>query len=245
MIRARRSPWDLNFLGALRARSQDTVDKTNAKFSSNFQQMGTLRFPDWGGIRIQMMPIELGRLSAVPAFLFFWLPAIRRLFIASPVKEGIAYLTIDERFVRIGETHRRPGLHVDGMGAWGDGGAWGKAGMLMSASAPGCVAWNQEFNGSPLAGKDPGDPDEGSSEHLREQCRDDSREFLKSSAIYWCEPLCVHELLPSGVNGFRSFVRLSMPSHSPWPANCTPNPLGVQPEGKIVGPRRTTGSYAY
>ncbi len=71
----------------------------------------------------------------------------------------IGYLTVDEREVRRGETHRRAGLHVDGVyngsaGGWGGGapgGGWGVVGngMLTVSSHAMCRVFNKDFVGWP------------------------------------------------------------------------------------------------
>jgi hypothetical protein len=206
--------------------------------------LGAVYIPPWGGVRVQMMPVLMGDKNSIPRGLERFSSTIGKMFEASPCKDGVGYLTIDERFVKAGETHRRPGLHVDGMGSWGSGGGWGKQGMLMTSNFSSCVAWQQEFYGEPIKGTDSGDPNEGDCEHLREQCEYGYKVFLKSFSLYWCGPMCVHEVIPCEQDYFRTFVRLSMPSDSEWPANCTPNPLGVKP-GKVGVPRRILGVYGY
>ena len=46
--------------------------------------------------------------------------------------------------------------------------------------------------------------------------------------------LCVHESLPMDRSVDRQFIRISMPSKAGWYSNCTPNPLGIEPEGPIL-----------
>lgn len=215
-------------------------------FESRFEVRGPICFPKWTGVRVQLMPIVMHDLESIPPFLRHWKGAIVDLFEQSLDAHGVGYLTIDERFVAPGISHRRPGLHIDGMGAWGNGGhTAGARGMLTASNVEGCAAWRQGFLGLPRAAEDAGDPNEGDCEHLRAQCLDDNRVVLKASKIYFCEQFCVHESLPILAGGHRIFVRLSMPSNAPWPANCTPNPLGILPTGPISEPRRTVGEYAY
>jgi hypothetical protein len=216
----------------------------------------SLSLPPFRGVRIQLMPILMNQSDSLPDNLAYWSSTLDELFKLSPDNtNGVAYLTIDERFVLKGYNHRRPGLHVDGMGAWGEerververdrkGGAWSSNGMLTISNVEGCAAYNQIFIGSPKSGSDPGDPSEGDCEHLRDQCLDNHRIILKPNIVYHCSPLCVHESLPMYSECYRSFVRLSMPSSSPWPANCTINPK-VKPGGPIGPPRRVEGAYSY
>jgi hypothetical protein len=219
------------------------------KFLSEIEERKpSLKFPEWGGTRIQLMPIIMHDHNSIP--LGIWERygfVIATMFREVDNIEGVGYLTIDERFVPQGHYHRRPGLHVDGMGDWGKGGAWAGGGdgpgMLMASNEPACIAYPQEFTGAPYDPGDPSDPMEGNCEHLREQCLKGIS--LKANVVYACSPLCVHETVPVTQDCFRQFVRMSMPSSCGWPANCTPNPLGIKPKGPIVMPRRVTGEYSY
>jgi len=221
-------------------------------FHSDFKEIGPIKFPVWTGIRIQMMPFVMHDMASLPPELAHWLAALTTVMASCREIVGVGYLTIDERVVKAGETHRRPGLHVDGMGNWG-GGSWGAKGMFMASGiplngnlkTPTCAAWRQDFIGSPLSGADPGDPMEGNCDHLRPQCLLGSRTLLKPDTVYWCDSMCVHESLPMPYSARRTFVRVSMPSDCPWPANCTPNPCGIKPGGPIAEPRRTEAQYRY
>lgn len=183
-----------------------------------------------------MMPIEIG--AALPPDLTSWDEAIQGLAALVPEHRGkVGYLTIDEKLVQANETHRRPGLHVDGVyrgqaGAWGGGGGpWASQsnGMLLVASEPGCVAYNQRFEGE--AGP------EGECEHLRSQCHRATRTMLRAETVYWMNATCVHESLPQRAPVRRQLIRLSLPSTAPWFEGYTENPLGVRPTGPIL-PRR-------
>ena len=50
--------------------------------------------------------------------------------------------------------------------------------------------------------------------------------------------LCVHESLPTPVDVNRQFVRISIPSNSPWFVGYITNSLGIQPNGAIINERR-------
>ena len=157
----------------------------------------------------------------------------------------VGYLTICEKHLSEGETHRRAGKHVDGVyknaaGGWGGGGGgWGggidptpglemqkSTGMLTASSVRGCKAWKQDFSGWP--------GDEGECEHLSYQCLDGSAEILSENTVYWVDALCVHESLPMKFATNRQFVRLSLPSTAPWFDGYTENSLGVKPTGPIL-----------
>lgn len=204
------------------------------KFQSKFKHLGSVKLPEFSGTRIMMMPVILGDINSIPNFLEAWNDALAEMFTMANCKEGIGYLTIDEKTVQPAKTHRREGKHVDGIyqgsyGGWGGGGGWGSVGngMLTVASHAGCRAWAGEFLGRPGY--------EGECDHLADQCDDGT--LFAPNEVYWLDGLCVHESVPMVKTVDRQFVRLSMPSDSPWFDGYTVNPLGVKPTGRIL-PRR-------
>jgi len=200
-------------------------------FASEFHQLGEVNFPRFTGIRVMMMPIVIGDRYSIPEMLDGYYSTIDRLFIfcKGDVFNKVGYLTIDEKEVLPGATHRRSGLHVDGGKdrGWG-GGGYAFNGMITASSVEGCRAWNQMVDGEV--------GDEGSCDHLRDKLNGDGFVFTPNTA-YWCSPYCVHESMPQAQAVKRQFIRLSMPSDCPWHEGYTENPLGVMPTGPIH-PRR-------
>ncbi len=208
-------------------------------FDSRFEARATINLPMFSNTRVMMMPIELGDIESVPDSLNHWKPSIYELFLLSDCKEGVGYLTIDEKIVKAGATHRRAGKHVDGVykgkaGPWaGDGGGgWGSAGagMLTVANVVGCKAWNQ-------AGIEGFAGYEGEADHLASQLKEESATLFQPNMVYWVDGFCIHESLPMEKDCERQFVRLSMPSKAPWFEGYTVNPLGVKPTGPILARR--------
>lgn len=207
-----------------------------AVFESEIYCVGEIVFPEFSGTRIMMMPFLLHDPErSVPDSLALWRPALAALCALAPLHEGVGYLTIDEAVVGAGETHRRPGLHVDGIGpdgraaAWGGGGGYAGNGMLVAASVEGCRGWVGEFRGYP--------GNNGDCAHLAEQCAMERMITMRANVVYYCSPLAVHEAIPMTTEQPRQFVRVSMPSRCPWYEGYTRNPLGVEPTGP-VHPRR-------
>ena len=210
-------------------------------FDSVVQDVGCVALPRPTGLRLLMMPMLLEDVfGSLPVALHahHWVPVVAALVQLAPCHRGVGYLTLDERLVRNGQHHRRPGLHVDGWpdeghagpgGAWGGGGGWGGGqGMVVVASHLGSVAYRQTFSGQPQRF--------GDCEHLRPQITVGPLP-LQAGHVYHLGSLAVHETIPAGGDQFRQFVRLSMPSRAAWPRNCTPNPLGIQPTGPIIDAR--------
>lgn len=210
-------------------------------FKSLCERVGYVALPAFTGTRVMMLPVVLGEPESLPASLDGWrhpFEALCGLEHAVAYRGQVGYLTIDEKTVAAGETHRRSGLHVDGVyrglaGGWGGGGggAWGGigTGMLTVSNAHGCRAWRQVFDG--ISGP------EGECEHLRAQCQRPAQIDLANNEVWWFDGLCVHESRPMLGTVDRQFVRVSLPSQAPWFEGYTVNETGVLPTGPIL-PRR-------
>lgn len=215
--------------------------KTNI-FYSDIHEVNELILPKFSDIRILHMPFALGDLDSIPSFLNHWKSFFQSMFDMIHVKSGIAYITIDEKNVKKGETHRRAGLHVDGVAEGKIGCCFGPSpgpgptfgtmqdGMYSISSHAYCRAWKQEFSG--LAGWD------GECDHLLDQAKNESEIILKPNRLYWMGGLCVHESMPVKEDVQRTFVRVTMPNKNPWFDGFTLNPLGIKHEGPMY-PRRT------
>lgn len=202
---------------------------------SRIEDLGALEFPTFQGVRVMMLPFRLeDPAGTIPSFAESWRRAAAALVEMGPVREGVAYLTVDEAVVPAGQTHRRPGLHVDGIGPDGKAGGWSKGGygyngMLTAASAVGCRGWRGMFQGTPKPN--------GDCAHMAGECPADAAVVFQPGRVYLCSPLAVHEALPMKKTTARQFVRLSMPSDAPWYEGYTRNPLGIEPTGPIHAPR--------
>lgn len=202
---------------------------------SEYRRLGTVPLPEFTGIRVMMMPIVIGDASSIPEELSGYLPTLEAMWGRCSQHNGkVGYVTIDEKMVRAGETHRRRGLHVDGVyhgkaGGWGGGpgGPWAKGGMIIASSPAGCKAWEGTFRGEPGP--------EGECDHFADQC--DEGIVLEEGVAYWMSATCVHESLPQEEDVERQLIRLSFPSDAPWFEGYTENPLGIEPTGPIL-PRR-------
>lgn len=215
------------------------------KFRSELYYIGRVQLPPFSGIRVMMMPFYLhDPIGSLPSSLDAWKHTVQQISAASHT-EGVGYLTIDEAFVRAGETHRRPGLHVDGVGpdgltgGWGGDGGWGggrNGGMFMVSSHVGCRAWDHDFEGAPGLN--------GDCSHLQVSTLEPYQEYvLMPNELWWCSSLCVHEALPMEQDTHRQFCRVSMPSTAPWYRGYTANPLGILPTGPIHSGREDLIAY--
>ncbi|MEB3330794.1 MAG: hypothetical protein VKQ33_16335, partial [Candidatus Sericytochromatia bacterium] len=184
-------------------------------FKSDLKHLGTVQLPAFSGTRIMMMPFLLEDGSSIPADLFPWREFVGQLTKkAGAPEQGVAYLTIDEALIQAGETQRRPGLHVDGIGpdgregGWGGGGGWGTNGMIVAASVACCNVFAGDFQGYPGPN--------GDCAHLADECDSKQAVLLEANQAYWLGPMTVHEVFPMKETVKRQFVRISMPSNAPW-----------------------------
>lgn len=206
-------------------------------FKSELKDFGPIEpFPTFAGVRIMMMPFLLEDVATIPDAFGQWRRTVGELLQPTLVpRSGTAYLTIDEALVKAGETHRRPGLHVDGIGpegkeaAYGGGGGYGSWGMITAASVAGCNAFVGDFEGYPGSN--------GDCTHLGPESAEKRRVLLQAGRAYWLGPMTVHESFPMRRDTHRQFVRISMPSEAPWYEGYTENPLGIKPTGPIHPPR--------
>ena len=150
---------------------------------------------------------------------------MKEIVAASPKQTGKAYITIDEKIVRKGESHRRGGPHTDGnylFGWGGGGGGWltgedgrflpreqheeqycsEKGGMLIVSSYEACKGWNGEFEGQPNQG--------GDCTHL--DLSNMNSFNLKSHTLYWGNSTFIHESLPLEEDVERQLVRITLPA---------------------------------
>lgn len=201
----------------------------------NFHHVAPVAFPDFAPRSINMMPFRMGDASSIPSDLHGYLPMID----ACPVgdeKGKIGYLTIDERVVESG-THRRGGVHTEGFGnaAWGGwgnaqmtdwgGGSWGggKGGLYMANSVPlSCALYDARITDTQFGGA-----------VSDEQIAGIDPLLMPANNVFWLHDRTPHESLPC--SGKRQFFRLVTSEVSMWfSKHSTPNPLGIQPNARII-----------
>ena len=91
-------------------------------YKSIFKELKPVTLPSYvahqalRNTRVLMLPIQLEDIETLPNALSHYKQTVQELIEVAPVKAGVAYLTIDEKFVKKGDTLRKKGLHVDGIG---------------------------------------------------------------------------------------------------------------------------------
>lgn len=161
-----------------------------------------------------MHPFDVAN-PTVPEGFEDYLPAIKALIAASGVTSGTAYLTVDEKLMKAGETQRKPRPHVDGcfipsMRGWGHGGGgggWnhscniipGRMAVIVASTVAACMAWTGQFDATPK-------PD-GDLSHVELG----AGTLLDANMGYLLSPDCIHESLPMTHDTERTFIRIALP----------------------------------
>lgn len=241
----------------------------NLAMTDKVEMTRPIVFPTPQGININMMPIYLGfsLFSSLPASCkqyadFIWSHCHTQgwsLDENGNPKQRIGYLTIHEGLVPVGQTQRRPGLHIERPGAikcngkwhdaetmeygeiaWGRG-CWNENGLpedgiyMASTVDDSCAIWSALID----------NPDEVSDKHggvenLRHLLGEPYK--LKANELCWFTDRTPHESLPlqapkmdqDATHVYRQFFRLVVGPISVWYAkHNTANPLGIQPDCPI------------
>jgi hypothetical protein len=193
---------------------------------SKSKTIKTISLPPYRGDRVYMHEFYIEN-PILPVGYERWMSTLQEIIKYSPKKTGKAYLTIDEKLVKKGESHRRGGPHTDGnyIFGWGGGGSgWltgedgrflpreqheqqycsEKGGMLIVSSYTSCKGWVGEFDGQPNQG--------GDCSHLDLSKMDSF--YLESNKLYWGNSTFIHESLPLEEDVERQLVRVTLPADS-------------------------------
>lgn len=180
---------------------------------SLIKDAGAIWFPTFQPGFLYMRPINLSN-PELPEYFTRYAILVRNMLERSPVQHGTAFLTIDSKLVPKGQTHRRPGLHVDGNYSQGCG--WDRprpgfnnwtgytGGMLIATSYAACEAYTGEFQGEPAQ--------YGDCEHFRSQLETAEKIVLQANSMYVTNSTCVHESVPVRENVARIIVRITLPA---------------------------------
>lgn len=242
------------------------LDETCKAFRSYIYSGGNILPPplkDPIGININMMPFYMSDTwdqTKLPKYLNRYSKWINACYVNDPDQEGkICYLTIQESFVKKGETQRRPGLHVESPGPmyehrnqlddidpmkgfifsdnecngfkWGDNKS--KRGIYMATNIQNAyVVWDCMVVTKMIG-------DLGDIEYLRKSLPKDNygdmRNLLGRHTLYWMTKKTPYEALPMIEDGWVIFFRVVTHQLSFWNEQyCTPNPNGVVPDPKIT-----------
>jgi hypothetical protein len=191
---------------------------------SKSKMIKPITLPEYKGDRVYMHEFDMANPS-LPTGYERWNGVIKEIIASSPKQTGRAYITIDEKIVRAGESHRRGGPHTDGnyLFSWGGGGGgWltgedgrflprekheqqycsDKGGMLIVSSYEACKGWDGDFDGEPSQGGDCSHLDLSKLESYN----------LKANTLYWGNSTFIHESLPLEEDVKRQLIRITLPA---------------------------------
>lgn len=198
------------------------------KLLSKIEELEKVEIPKRLNAHLYMHPLDLEKDVDLPHEFEEFNPVIQRMLMLSPIERGTAWITIDCKSVKKGETHRRGGPHVDGnyVYAWNGGGGNGwktgdagrvlspedhadqycnaKGGMIIASSYAACKAWIGEFDVMPNQG--------GDCSHIRNLLDKMKNLILKPNIFYLGNSTCIHESLPIEEDVDRVLVRLTLPA---------------------------------
>ncbi len=203
------------------------------------ERVGEVRFPEFSGQMVNMMPVVMGAPETVPDALHGYLPMLDMCRFAPG---AVAFMTVSESWVEEGGIQRRGGVHTDGTSnfGWGGGGWGGRlsafggkpiptfggrpvpgafgGGIYMASTDGDCRGWDSETHDVDHHGQLLGSP-------LGELCE------MDAAVMYCMSDRTPHQAVPSAGGHRRQFFRMAGPEVSIWWAqHNTPNPRCPVPE---------------
>jgi len=131
----------------------------------------------------------------------------------SHIVTPISYLTIDRKILKPGQTHRRGGIHIDGVYSklgWDPSPGWNidssSIGMMIASNEIGCKAWEGEYVGTPGKG--------GDCSHMIEELNNMNSFLLDSNKVFLINSNGIHESICQEKETDRTVVRLSFPAQA-------------------------------
>lgn len=174
---------------------------------NNFKHIGFVNFPEPKDIEVNMLPFIMGDVESLPADLRHYWPLIEACNLSQEQIGKIGYLTIDERQVNKGSSHRRGGIHVEKQskdGDWGNGSGWGNGKKVSEKIEDGlyvasninssCRVWDERVETPGFQGS----CDEPNSEAYH----------LRKNELVWITDSTPHESIPVKEDCYRQFFRL-------------------------------------
>ena len=220
-----------------------------------FSKCGQIaKFPTPADRNVNMMPFILGDQDSLPENLQCYHPLIEQCPYVMEEVGKVAYLTVHESFVKVGDAQRRQGLHIESPGIFPDGDdspaaasftpgvehPWGmgvffgpdhyEGGIYFASN----VSDTSEVWDALVDCSVPGIVDRhGGCEHLRGIIGNGSK--LQAGELVWVTDKTPHEALSQTKSGYRQFFRVVMPYISHWYSeHSTPNPRVNLPDSITV-----------
>jgi len=179
-----------------------------------------IKFPDYTGIKCNMMPFIQGETSSLPEQYKSYFPILNRIYLE---KNEIGYLTIHESFVEAGSSQRgynssgiKRNVHIEvgrneKMNHWGGGGgsSWGgrfntllddnTMVLIANSISDTCRIWNT---------KEMGYTRDGDLSDYVENYPEETGVNLKSGEVAKISIFTPHECINQQMSGLRQFFRI-------------------------------------
>lgn len=193
-----------------------------------YKKLSHVEFPEYLGIKINMMPYVIGDLESIPSEYRKYRHIVRQCEIDGNEYGKVGYLTIHESIVKPGKSQRRPGVHTEKhpkAGPWGGGNWGGSSGLFMVSNIEGSTSiYNTTV-------EEPGP--HGDCEHLVGQLG--KPELMEANRMYWLTDATPHASLPVKTECKRQFFRMVTSNVFAWYAqHSTKNRLGIVAPVKII-----------
>lgn len=187
------------------------------------KQGGDVTFPAFMAERIYMH--EFTKCDGLPKHLSRWQPTVDAMLDGIDT-DGPIYLMVDQKVVKAGVTHRRPGMHIDGYwipakqchgDGWGHSpshkvhghsthctsGDWPNESIILASNVAACKGLVGEYSGAIGKGGDCSHLDLSGLTEL----------LMQPNKVYVGNVTFLHESLPVLANCERTVVRLNVPGH--------------------------------
>lgn len=194
--------------------------------NSNVVMLNKIVLPKFEGLQLYMHKVSPNKINLPNGFKKYK-KIIESMLSMIPNFLDEMYVTIDEKFLQKGNSHRRSGPHTDGnyIYGWGGGGGWltgengrhlsrekhvhqylsNTGGMLIASDYSSCKAWKGNIEGEPNQG--------GDCSHLIEKLNNLDSLFLEKNTVYFMNSTAIHESLPVDENVHRNLIRITLPSN--------------------------------
>lgn len=193
---------------------------------SKINEVGSFALPEFDGDHLYMHALDVQD-PKLPSQVGRYRPIIDQLMPILPLDKGIVYLTIDEKVIVPGTSHRRAGAHIDGIwqpakmaheepgrhviraAGWDTGPYWKEpepksgGGLLLLSNQVGCRGYLGDFDCVPGEG--------GDCEHIRDQLDAAPSFLMEANKAYLCNVWGIHESLPVTTLTQRSLLRITLP----------------------------------
>ncbi len=192
------------------------------------------------------MPFLMGNRSSLPSCLHGYWGIIKDCYTQNLETGKTFYLSIDERELKQGEVHRKPGAHIESPGnilvrgshkreiiysGWGGGTMTDrfKGGIFLASNiSDSCKLWNSTLIDDDIIGP------LGSLKRVKDYIPG-SQIMCKENQLYWITDKTPHESLPMKTDCYRQFFRLVTSEVTVcYNSHSTANPLGIQPNCTVV-----------